>query len=61
MAVRYQSHAPYGRRIPKVRRAVIDLDDVPAFVGTEMSEVIYIMAEPVAGLLNQWRQACAGE
>ena len=59
MAVRYHSHEPDGRRIPNVRRAVLpDLDGVSAFVGTQTSGIIYLMIEPVDGLLDGWRKAC---
>ena len=44
VAVRYHSHEPDGRRTPNVRCAVLDLADMPAFVGTETAEVIYLMA-----------------
>ena len=39
-----------------LRRAVLDLADMPAFVGTETDGIIYLMAEPIGGLLDRWRK-----
>ncbi len=53
VAVRHHSLEPNGRRIPNVRRAELDLADLPAFVGASADEVIYLMAMPIAGLFDQ--------
>ena len=61
VAVRYHANEPDGRHsIPKTRRAVIHLDDIAAFVGGDVERAIFIMAEPLAGLLDKWRKSRFG-
>ena len=56
VTVRYHGATTDVRRSPMLRRAVLDLADMPAFVGMETDGIIYLMAEPVGGLLEQWRK-----
>ena len=57
VTVRYHGATTDVRRRPMLRRAVLDLADMPAFVGTQTDGIIYLMAEPVGGLLDQWRKS----
>ncbi|MER9217818.1 hypothetical protein NKI48_02630 [Mesorhizobium sp. M0644] len=54
VTVRHAGHQPDGRRQRRVERhvEVADLGTLPAIVGRDAGEIIYIMIVPVPGLLS---------